>query len=988
MVNFLDDQRATRQMAGLLADFDKRLKALERTTQGAHSSIEGGSLDVYDSDGTYRGSVGIQPDGSMAVAPVNAPPPPTPTTPSVAPVLAGLVVSWDGLWDDAHAAPADLARIQVHTGPTAGFTPGPATLAGAIGNAAGGSVTLAIEGYTPVWVRLMAVNTAGVLGPASAAVSSTPRQAVGGDLLDGIVSELKIAAGAVTAAKVAVAAIDARALADAAVTAAKIGHAAVEAGKLATGAVTAASIAANAVTAAALAAGSVTAGSLAANSVTAGALAANSVTATKILAGAVTAGSLAADSVVAGKIAADSITGREIRALAVTAAHLAANSIEATHLRAGVVEATHIKAAAITAGKVAADAVTAGTIAVDAVTARELRAGAVTAAAMAAGSVVAGKIAADAVTAGTIAADAVTARELRAGSVTAAAVGPGAIGTEQLGVGADGNLIADGGFEGQTAAARLPTGTGWSIVSGGNGSPRAAMVDCTSATAVDRTHTLGTLRATPGMKVWLSTDYRVSADWAGRSVTVYVRWEDSGGATLGYSTVSSASGAAGAGWLTMSGSPTLVAPAQAVTGRIRIAATDVTAGTVHYDNVVCRIVVASAPGGARAELAPDGMRVFDAEGEPAISLVAGARNFLTLSSDGVAVATIDDTGSAGFASVAVADDLTIGGTPIGARLAESARGIVAMSHQHTAVTASAGELGFVELSFEADTERMYRIVLDTYADPAVAGGELVLLLRDGGSSTPKITSTQIQSRIYPLDSGGWQAVRMELVRSGRDLGAGLHRILSTFQVQSGPSGQSVRLFGAPEYPGLMYVEDVGPRIADTGVYNTGGGASTPPRKTYDKVYNAAWSGSYGGRSSYTPSYGNQLMQGYYSSTHGTFASLFGFPPALATDLAGAQIERVLVYLYFEHWYSSSGGKAVLKAHKHSSRPSTFSSDTESMTVSWSRNQGKWVDITSIFDSTTWRGIALDPGSSTSTYYGRARGVGEGYAPKLRVIYTK
>ncbi|MGX1268110.1 hypothetical protein [Streptomyces phaeoluteigriseus] len=42
----------------------------------------------------------------------------------------------------------------------------------------------------------------------------------------------------------------------------------------------------------------------------------------------------------------------------------------------------------------------------------------------------------------------------------------------------------------------------------------------------------------------------------------------------------------------------------------------------------------------------------------------------------------------------------------------------------------------------------------------------------------------------------------------------------------------------------------------------------------------------------------------------------------------------------------------------------------------------------MFDSTTWRGIALDPNSTSSTYYGSARGVGEAYPPQLRVTYTK
>ena len=43
--------------------------------------------------------------------------------------------------------------------------------------------------------------------------------------------------------------------------------------------------------------------------------------------------------------------------------------------------------------------------------------------------------------------------------------------------------------------------------------------------------------------------------------------------------------------------------------------------------------------------------------------------------------------------------------------------------------------------------------------------------------------------------------------------------------------------------------------------------------------------------------------------------------------------------------------------------SLFSSDSEAQTISWGKDVGKWVDITAAFDSTSWRGIALDPNNS-------------------------
>ena len=114
-------------------------------------------------------------------------------------------------------------------------------------------------------------------------------------------------------------------------------------------------------------------------------------------------------------------------------------------------------------------------------------------------------------------------------------------------------------------------------------------------------------------------------------------------------------------------------------------------------------------------------------------------------------------------------------------------------------------------------------------------------------------------------------------------------------------------------------------------------------------------------------------------------------PALMQEVE-TLVERGINHLVLDmrlvKFINSTALGAVIKAHKHTSRPSTFSSDSESQTVSWARNEGKWVDITAVFDSTSWRGIALDPNSTSSTTYGRARGFGQTNAPKLRVTYTR
>lgn len=1713
MANFLDDQTNARRMAQVLASFDQRLKALERSTQASYTSIEGGAIDIYDTDGTLRGSVGVQPDGSVALVPVNSSPPPTPTAPAVESVLAGLLVGWDGQWADAYQTPTDFSLVQVHVGAAADFTPDVTTQVATITAPLGGTVTIAIEGYAPVWVRLVGQNTAAVTGPASTAVQGQARQAVSQDLIDGIVTEVKlaenavteakialqavgsdkiktgavnellladdavtaaklaagavdstalgngavlaekiaanavtqakIAAGAVTelalanqavtAAKVAAAAIDSTKLADAAVTAAKLGNAAVTSGKIAAQAVNinaltgaladtasqrwvdamadptawtvaqtgtgaswthlsdvadaptgktvgeargfvrlrgntlipydpdvlyrvalrvrataqpttpdvvyfgalgvgadgvalvnrdgansasahyyvgasakpvatadgwvtmigflrgraaagasgsagpnndprspgqvhanvrfitpyvwlnyanqssvAGTMQVDAVTVEALKTGVVDSVNLVAGSVTTAAIAADAVTATQIAANAVTASEIASGAVTTAKLAAGAVTANEIAAATITSGQLAANSITATQLAAGSVQTAALAADAVAAGKIAADAITARELAANSVTAAEISAGAVTAGALAAGSVttdkltvagganllsdpsfegaystalvagdpyfsidtakgngsakslkvnavagavttrskrittvpilagdqlflafdyltssdytatavpklyarwedstgatlgwgvaqpstvvlggttwtrvaatvtapagavqasiwaesfqasagtlwfdnaavrpvvagvqiadgaittpkmvagsiqgdriavgslnadrivsgsittsqlnvttaasiaqkfydpgadaakwrtggtstttsttptnltsvqvpdaqsggyvmravggvtsawrpdvlipfdpnvlyrisitvrqtvagsdtaqqrfyagvagvaadgttlvnstgaasassqhyitanaqnlVAGsgwqrftgylkgyaaagatgtssmcpsptspgvlhanaryitpffyanyqngtgtaeigmvtvevvetgavqtvniadgaitanklltnsvttdklvalgvtaekiaslaittdKLAALAVTADKLAANSVTATAILAGTIDATHIKAGSLTADRLALGTDGNLIPDPSFEGAVTTQRITGFPAYTVVAGGNGTAKALRQD---ATANSELPLVGPIPAMPGQKIFLAADYQASSDWVGTRVLIYAEWRDASGTALAWSDITSTDNGATTAkgtWARISGIGPVVAPPNTAQVVVRLKSYQSTAGSVLWDNVVARFVTASGYSGARAELSPLGLQLFDDSGEEAVALLTGRPNYLTLSNAGTPVATIDQNGNAGFGDVAVAGTLTVGGAPIEEHLTLGARGLIAVDYQATGVTASSTDYGFVELAFEAETSRMYRVVLDCYADPSVAGGELVLALKDGGDTTPTISSPTIQTAIYPMDGGGgWQRVRLETIRSGWSFGAGLHRLLITFRTQSGPSGQTVRLFGATGYPGVMYVEDVGPYIAETGVYNTGGGTATAPVRTYTKTYAAAWSGSYANRGSYNSYFGNSCYQGYYSSTNGMQASLIGFPASLATDLSGATIQKAEVYLYFDHWYSNAGGKAVIKAHKFASRPATFSCDPEAMTIDWGKNVGKWVDITSVFDSTTWRGIALDPNNSSSTYYGRARGYGQTYPPQLKVTYTK
>lgn len=222
---------------GRLAELEKRLSRIQKGQRISHgASVENAQLTVNDDTGSLRTVLGPLGDGTVGVMAVNGPPPPQPSPPIVSSVIGGVSVAWDGLFTNGAVLPLDWQRIEVHASILASYEPIPATLATTIETAQGATVIVPCD--TPVYVRLLARSTSGTASIASAIVGPVgPAPVVADDILDGIVTTVKLADDAVTAAKVAVNAIDSAAIQDAAITAGKIGSAAVVAGKIASGAV-------------------------------------------------------------------------------------------------------------------------------------------------------------------------------------------------------------------------------------------------------------------------------------------------------------------------------------------------------------------------------------------------------------------------------------------------------------------------------------------------------------------------------------------------------------------------------------------------------------------------------------------------------------------------------------------------------------------------------------------------------------------------------
>lgn len=208
---------------------------------------------------------------------------------------------------------------------------------------------------------------------------------------------------------------------------------------------------------------------------------------------------------------------------------------------------------------------------------------------------------------------------------------------------------------------------------------------------------------------------------------------------------------------------------------------------------------------------------------------------------------------------------------------------------------------------------------------------------------------------------------------------------------------------------LMYAfEDLG--LKDTAV--NGGSlaqksksAGTPdpaPTKRYTKTYSTNWSRSWDQGGGRVHSTNGEMVQGTYPDGNGSRVAWYGFPfSTIQSDLSGATVNKVEVYLYYDHWYFNGGGTASIGYHNSTATSAPSYDGTKDnldckQFSGWAVNQGKWVDITSGggFTASSWKsgahtGIVISGnGSSSLTYYGKARGNSESHEAQLRITYTK
>lgn len=286
-----DVRRLSERLTALQDDVDQ-LRRSQRSTQLGNSSLEGTAITIRDSSGVPRGTVGMHSNGAPGVQLTNNPPPARPNTPSLDPIIAGVAVNWNGELTDGPVDRNKFSHLAVYlSGAGPEFIHGPSNLVGTMTRP--GRLVVAPLGTGPHWARFVAYNTdtpQEASEPSLTGGPATPLQVVADEVLDGIITETKLAAEAVTKAKIAAEAVDGT----------KIEPDSIQSPHIVAGGIEAVNLAAGSVQTDKLAAGSVVADKIAALSITGDKIAANEIDGGHIRAGAVDAEKLAANLVIAG----------------------------------------------------------------------------------------------------------------------------------------------------------------------------------------------------------------------------------------------------------------------------------------------------------------------------------------------------------------------------------------------------------------------------------------------------------------------------------------------------------------------------------------------------------------------------------------------------------------------------------------------------------------------------------------------------------------
>lgn len=418
----------------------------------------------------------------------------------------------------------------------------------------------------------------------------------------------------------------------------------------------------------------------------------------------------------------------------------------------------------------------------------------------------------------------------------------------------------------------------------------------------------------------------------------------------------------------------------------------VQAGMLEAKLVLASTIVAGDPAGTRAEMSPEGFRVYAARADgtstEAVRLGVAASNdyFAVTRADGNLAATISEDGKISGAQFSADESLTYKGRELSTLLPGNTGQMVAAGSLVQTFSGVSSEFGLFDVSVPFEAGKSYRVagtVAGFFGSAGPAEATMVLRYTTNGT-TPSLSSPQLFLKTQAINPGRNGNMDFEVATFFPNATAtGQIRVLLSILR---PSGSAMDHISSD-----MWVYDTGQRPPFTRVINNGGGTVKAPVQNLELEAQGVTLQSYngGGGSKYGLGAG-KMYQGQQPApgTGGNLLSVAMFND-LTSYLSGSTITGAQAYFYFEHWNNNSGGTASIGLHGVSGTmaPATFPTSTFAMSSpGWPKPGGRWVDIPPHlwdgFKSGAYRGLTLSAPGGDLTYYGIAS------AAKLFFKYNK
>lgn len=439
----------------------------------------------------------------------------------------------------------------------------------------------------------------------------------------------------------------------------------------------------------------------------------------------------------------------------------------------------------------------------------------------------------------------------------------------------------------------------------------------------------------------------------------------------------------------------------------------ITAKKLETDLVLATKIVAGIPTGTRAEMSPNGFRVFAQEPGSSTAATEVIRMgvaetddyFAVTRSDGTPVATISQNGDISGQNIYANEGLYYRGYDLLDILGDIPRGVVARGYHDFGGNGAAANIligsnswyGIATTSFIPEANRTYQLVFKQPMIASSAGGESQWAVRyrwvsQTDTSAPTQANTVLQDqfiRTFP-GAGSWHnAVWVSNLDSGTaNIGKRLQILITAW---CGPSGNSgyFRVFNAA----TLTICDMGTTSPEP-VYHTSAGGSQyqkpadpppPVRQKYTKQYACTNSMNYQGNNSQYVWNTGKMIQGPSPAGVGNTKSI-GIFPNWQGDISGATINNIRVIFNFEHWYYNGGGTARIGVHGHTGIPGTFShAGVVATSANWPKPGARWVTLPTStyvgFANGSYRGVSLEGDGTYTTYGYSAR-------PTIEITYTK